>query len=221
MKKAVSPKSRWSRSCARPTRRRSPRSPGSTRSASRRSTTGVVTSAALEPADIKRLRSARRRERQAQAHPRRARSRDRHPQGDQPPKVVSSQARREQVAFACERGLSKRRACELLEVARSALAYRSVRAERDAPLPGGDETLGCTVPTLRLSADSDLPSSRGPSHESASCPSPLASRGPAAAPSTATSSRRALAASSAAGLRRQPRLGLRLRVRHLRQWPAA
>jgi len=47
--------------------------------------------------------------------------------------VVSSRARREQVAFACERGLSKRRACELLEVARSALTYRSVRAERDAP----------------------------------------------------------------------------------------
>jgi putative transposase len=47
--------------------------------------------------------------------------------------VVSSQGRREQVAFACERGLSKRRACELLEVARSALTYRSVRAERDTP----------------------------------------------------------------------------------------
>ena len=46
--------------------------------------------------------------------------------------MVSSQARREQVAFACERGLSKRRACELLEVARSALTYQSVRAERDA-----------------------------------------------------------------------------------------
>jgi len=46
---------------------------------------------------------------------------------------VSSQARREQVAFACESGLSERRACELLEVARSALTYRSVRAERDAP----------------------------------------------------------------------------------------
>ena len=45
---------------------------------------------------------------------------------------MSSQARREQVAFACERGLSKRRACELLEVARSALTYQSVRAERDA-----------------------------------------------------------------------------------------
>jgi len=47
--------------------------------------------------------------------------------------VVSSQARREQVALACERGLSKRRACELLEVARSGLTYHSVRNERDAP----------------------------------------------------------------------------------------
>ena len=47
--------------------------------------------------------------------------------------MVSSQARREQVAFACERGLSQRRACELFEIARSALSYRSVRAERDAP----------------------------------------------------------------------------------------
>jgi putative transposase len=47
--------------------------------------------------------------------------------------VVSSQARREQVALACERGHSKRRACELLDIARSGLGYRSVRAERDAP----------------------------------------------------------------------------------------
>jgi putative transposase len=47
--------------------------------------------------------------------------------------VVSSQARREQVALACERGLSQRRACELLEVARSALSYQSVRSARDAP----------------------------------------------------------------------------------------
>jgi putative transposase len=47
--------------------------------------------------------------------------------------VVSSQARREQVALACERGHSKRRACELIDIARSGLAYRSVRAERDAP----------------------------------------------------------------------------------------
>ena len=47
---------------------------------------------------------------------------------------MSSQARREQVALACERGLSKRRACELLEVSRSGLAYQPVRAQRDRPV---------------------------------------------------------------------------------------
>ena len=46
---------------------------------------------------------------------------------------MSSQARREQVALACERGHSKRRACELIEIARSGLGYVSVRTERDAP----------------------------------------------------------------------------------------
>ena len=46
---------------------------------------------------------------------------------------MNSQARREQIALACERGHSKRRACELLDIARSGLGYRSVRAARDAP----------------------------------------------------------------------------------------
>jgi putative transposase len=60
--------------------------------------------------------------------------------------VVSSQARREQVAFACERGLSKRRACELLGVARSALPYRRVRAERDAPVLEAMKRLAAQYP---------------------------------------------------------------------------
>ena len=47
--------------------------------------------------------------------------------------MVSSQARREQVAHACTRGVSQRRACELMELTRSSLGYRSVRAERDGP----------------------------------------------------------------------------------------
>lgn len=47
--------------------------------------------------------------------------------------MVSSQARREQVVLAIERGHSQRRACELMDMARSGLAYRSVRAERDQP----------------------------------------------------------------------------------------
>jgi putative transposase len=48
--------------------------------------------------------------------------------------VVSPQARREQVAFACERGLSKRRACGLLGVARSALTYELRMPAKDAPV---------------------------------------------------------------------------------------
>lgn len=47
--------------------------------------------------------------------------------------MVSSQARREQVTLACARGVSKRRACELIEIARASLTYHSVRAQRDTP----------------------------------------------------------------------------------------
>ena len=48
--------------------------------------------------------------------------------------MVSVQARRLQVAYAASRGLSLRRACTLLKVARSALSYRSRCEERDAPV---------------------------------------------------------------------------------------
>ena len=37
--------------------------------------------------------------------------------------MVSPQVRREQVAFACERGLSERRTCGLLDISRSTLDY--------------------------------------------------------------------------------------------------
>jgi Integrase core domain len=49
---------------------------------------------------------------------------------------VSVPARREQVAYARRRGLSQRRSCTLLTVARSALGYRSANlvSERGAPL---------------------------------------------------------------------------------------
>jgi putative transposase len=48
--------------------------------------------------------------------------------------VVSVPARRSSVAFATGKGLSQRRACTLLGVGRSALHYRSVKAEKDAPI---------------------------------------------------------------------------------------
>ena len=45
---------------------------------------------------------------------------------------MSVQARRRQVAYGRERGLSVRRACTLLAVARSALSYRSRKGAKDA-----------------------------------------------------------------------------------------
>jgi putative transposase len=48
--------------------------------------------------------------------------------------MVSVPARRAQVAYATGRGLSQRRACTLIGVGRSALRYRSVKAEKDAPV---------------------------------------------------------------------------------------
>ena len=47
---------------------------------------------------------------------------------------MSPQARREQVAFACERGLSERRACGLLDIARSTLDYELRLSIKDRPV---------------------------------------------------------------------------------------
>ena len=46
---------------------------------------------------------------------------------------MSSQAKRDSVAFAISRGHSERGACELMGISRSMVTYRSVRSERDAP----------------------------------------------------------------------------------------
>jgi putative transposase len=48
--------------------------------------------------------------------------------------MVGARVRRQQVAFAEGRGLSRRRACALLSVARSTLGYASRLATRDAPI---------------------------------------------------------------------------------------
>ena len=48
--------------------------------------------------------------------------------------MVSVSARRQQVTYARSRGVSCRRACELLRVARSALHYESKLEEQDRPV---------------------------------------------------------------------------------------
>ena len=47
---------------------------------------------------------------------------------------MSVPARRRQVAYSRERGLSARRACTLFKVARSALSYQGRKAVKDAPV---------------------------------------------------------------------------------------
>ena len=60
--------------------------------------------------------------------------------------MVSSQAQRDQVALAMERGHSQRQACELIELPRSILKYRSRRAERDAPALDAMRRIAATYP---------------------------------------------------------------------------
>ena len=59
---------------------------------------------------------------------------------------MSAQARRRQVAYARERGLSQRRACALLSVARSALGYQSRLLVKDAPALAAMRELSARYP---------------------------------------------------------------------------
>jgi putative transposase len=60
--------------------------------------------------------------------------------------VVSPQARREQVALACERGLSERRACGLLKVGRSTLSYELQLPAKDRPVIEAMKALSALYP---------------------------------------------------------------------------
>lgn len=60
--------------------------------------------------------------------------------------MVSARVRREQVAYVEGRGLSRRRACALLSVARSTLGYESRLAAKDAPVLAAMRQLAAQYP---------------------------------------------------------------------------
>jgi putative transposase len=60
--------------------------------------------------------------------------------------MVSACVRRRQVAFVCERGVSQRRACALMSVARSTLRYESRLIKRDAPVVAAMRELSAQYP---------------------------------------------------------------------------
>ncbi len=60
--------------------------------------------------------------------------------------MVSACDRRKQVAYVRRRGISLRRACALLQVARSTMGYESVLAQRDAPVVTAMRELAAQYP---------------------------------------------------------------------------
>ena len=60
--------------------------------------------------------------------------------------MVGARVRRQQVAYAEGRGLSRRRACALLSVARSTIGYTSRLVARDAPVLTPMQTLAAQYP---------------------------------------------------------------------------
>ena len=60
--------------------------------------------------------------------------------------MVSASARRRQVEYARHRGVSCRRACSLMSVARSTLRYTSKVAARDAPIAAKMRELAAKYP---------------------------------------------------------------------------
>jgi len=60
--------------------------------------------------------------------------------------MVSAQVRRRQVEYARQRGVSSRRACALLSVARSTLGYESRLAAKDAPVVAAMRELSAQYP---------------------------------------------------------------------------
>lgn len=60
--------------------------------------------------------------------------------------MVSATVRRQQVHYVRERGVSIRRGCRLLSVARSTLRYEAILARRDAPVIGAMRELAAQYP---------------------------------------------------------------------------
>jgi hypothetical protein len=135
--------------------------------------------------------------------------------------MVGARVRRQQVAYAEGRGLSRRRACALLSVARSTIGYVSRLIGRDADVVPPMRTLAAQYPRYGYRTISHLPRAPGPcARHRPDVPTVATGRAPGAEEAAAqTRGHQSTAAASADG--DQSRLGVRLRVRHVREWPDA
>jgi putative transposase len=123
---------------------------------------------------------------------------------------------RQQVAYAEGRGLSRRRACALLSVARSTLGYVSRLVARDASVFAPLRALAGQYPTVRLPDDPDFPRATGAHARHRSHVSPVAAGTLASAEEVAAAARGGEPSTAGDADRGESRVGVRLRIRHLR-----
>ena len=134
---------------------------------------------------------------------------------------MSVPARRRQVAYSRERGLSVRRACTLFSVARSALRYQSRKATRDAPVIERMKALAAQYPRygyrrIRIFLGRDgYRMSPGRAYRL------WQASGSAGAAQAAEKARGCEPAAATGAIGAEPGVVLRLRIRPLRQRPAA
>ena len=136
--------------------------------------------------------------------------------------MVGARVRRQQVAYADGRGLSSRRACALLSVARSTLGYVSRLIARDAPVAAADADVGRR--SIRATAIARFGSSSSAQGHAMSADRMYRLWRQAGLQVPKKRPRRRVATSrpaAAAADGRESRVGVRLRVRHLRRWPDA
>ena len=135
--------------------------------------------------------------------------------------MVGARVRRQQVAYAQGRGLSSRRACALLSVARSTLGYVSRLVARDAPVVAAMRTLAAQYPRYGYRQIRIFLERQGHGMSADRDVSALAPGGAAGAAEAAAPPRRDEPPAAPAADGDQSRVGIRFRLRRVRRWPHA
>ena len=142
-------------------------------------------------------------------------------EGSRLKKLVGVPARRRQVTYGRERGLSVRRACTLFSVARSALRYESRKAAADAPAIERMTALAAQYPRYGYRRIRIFLGRDGHRMSPGTRVAAVASGALAGAAQAAEETRRCGSAAAAGSIRAEPGVVVRLRVRPLRQRTAA
>jgi putative transposase len=135
--------------------------------------------------------------------------------------MVGAPVRRRQVSFVHQRGVSLRRACALLSVARSTLSYESRLAQRDAPVVAVMRELAAQYPRYGYRRIQVFLARRGHPMSADRTHRLWRLHGLQVPRKTAAATSGNGSPAALAGKRCEPGMGVRFRIRCLRQRPAA